>query len=140
VTLYLDTSALLKLYVAEPAAEVVRRGREEAARVATSCVTYVEARAALARRLREGVLAPDAHQQAVADLDGDWERYDRLVADDDLARLAGALAERCALRGFDAVQLASALQLHNERGDVRFLAFDSRLVEAARTMLPMYVG
>ncbi len=140
MTLYLDTSALLKLYVSEPAADIVRRGVEEASAVATSTVSYVEARAALARRLREGVLTPDAHRQAVADLDREWERYDRVIADDALARLAGALAERCALRGFDAVQLASALHLHNERGDVCFLAFDTRLVEAARSMLRIYVG
>ena len=140
MTLYLDTSALLKLYVSEPAADVVRRGVEEASRVATSTVSYVEARAALARGLWEGVLSSAAHQQAVTDLDRDWERYDRVIVDDALARLAGALAERCALRGFDAVQLASALHLHNERGDLRFLAFDTRLVEAARTMLPMYAG
>jgi uncharacterized protein len=49
-----------------------------------------------------------------------------------IAYRAGEMAERYALRGFDAIHLASAVRLGERISDVRFLAFDDRLVEAAR--------
>jgi len=49
-----------------------------------------------------------------------------------LSRSAGALAQRHALRGFDAIHLASALRLSYRFDDLRFLAFDNRLTAAAR--------
>lgn len=92
----------------------------------------------MARRLREGSLTATEHQDIVRELDGDWPRYRRLIAGDGLVHLAGVLAEHLALRGFDAVHLASALQLNYELGDVQFLAFDDKLIRAARQLLPLY--
>lgn len=54
MVLYLDTSALLKLYVEEEERELMLAAVEESERAATSAVAYVEARAGLARRLQEG--------------------------------------------------------------------------------------
>ncbi len=101
-TLYLDTSALVKLYVEEEGRETVFEAVEEAGSIATSTVAYAEARAAFARKERIGDLR------------------------------AGEMAERYALRGFDALHLASAFRLGERFADVRLLAFDDRLVEAAR--------
>ena len=43
------------------------------------------------------------------------------------------------LRGFDAIHLASAVRLGERFDDLRFLAFDDRLVEAARgASVPVY--
>jgi hypothetical protein len=42
------------------------------------------------------------------------------------------MAELYDLRGFDAIHLASAVRLGEGFSDLRFLAFDDRLVEAAR--------
>jgi hypothetical protein len=42
------------------------------------------------------------------------------------------MAERYDLRGFEAIHLASAVRLGEGFSDLRFLAFDDRLVEAAR--------
>ena len=48
MTLYLDTSSLVKLYVAEAESESVRRLVDDADIVATAAIAYPEARAALA--------------------------------------------------------------------------------------------
>jgi uncharacterized protein len=54
--------------------------------------------------------------------------------DSPLARQAGELAEKHALRGFDAIHLASALELWQLMGEVpEFLAYDTRLTDAARS-------
>lgn len=132
MTLYLDTSALLKLYIEEEGRELVREAVGTADAVATSTVAYAEARAGLARRFREGDFTEEEHRGAVADLDDDWLAYDRLNVSDPASYLAGRLAERHALRGYDAVHLASAVRLSERFEDLRFLAFDERLNDAAR--------
>ena len=49
-----------------------------------------------------------------------------------VARRAGELAERRALRGFDAIHLASALEVEHLMGSTGgFCCFDDRLREAA---------
>lgn len=130
--LYLDTSALVKLYVEEAGtgAVVTRVGEAEA--VATVRVTYAEARAALARHRREGGLTSVGLRRAVRELDREWGLYNVVDLSDPLVRRAGTLAERHALRGYDAVQLAAALELRAADGEIVFLSFDARLNGAAR--------
>ncbi len=110
MAVYLDTSALLKLYVEEDDHERVVEA-VVAAEVATSTVTYTEARAGLSRRLREGDFTDEQYRLLVATLDEDWITFDRLVVSNLVAYHAGQLAERYALRGYDAIHLASAMHL-----------------------------
>jgi predicted nucleic acid-binding protein len=134
--LYLDTSALIKLYVEEAGADRVEGAVERAELVATSVVAYAEARAALARRHRENDFTASEYQGIVSELDASWQGYERLGVTEGLAREAGELAEEHALRGFDAVHLASALRLAQRFPSSSFLAFDERLTAAAeRTWL-----
>ncbi|MBI4612737.1 MAG: type II toxin-antitoxin system VapC family toxin [Planctomycetes bacterium] len=132
MNLYLDTSALVKLYVREPGTRDVRTQVDRAERVATSRVAYPEARAAFARRFREGGLSRPGLRQAAAALDRDLPGLLIVELDAITARRAGDLAERHALRGFDAIHLASALELTSLLGSVAvFLAYDSTLLAAA---------
>ena len=133
MSLYLDTSALVKLYVKEAHSAHVRRAVERADVVASSRVAYPEARAALARRRREGAFTERGLRSALAALDRDFGSIVVLELSGRLAREAGELAERRALRGFDAVHLVSAIELGRLTGLVpAFLAYDQRLVDAAR--------
>lgn len=130
--LYVDTSALVKLYVEEAGTtEVVARVRQATA-VVTARVTYAEARAAFARHRREGALRATDLRRVVRELDAEWGSYGVVEVSDPVVRRAGALAERHALRGYDAVQLAAALDVRRAGGDVQFVAFDARLCRAAR--------
>jgi predicted nucleic acid-binding protein len=122
----------------EEGREVVRGAIEGADRVATSTVSYAEARAALARKEREGDLDEEGHRRAVGALDDEWSRYDRLAVSNLVAYRAGEMAERYALRGFDAIHLASAARLQDRFDDLQFMAFDRRLTDAARRVLPVY--
>ena|SRR5665811_422958 len=130
--LYLDTSALVKLYIKEQHRELVSAANEEAEFVTTSTVAYAEARAALARQLRTGNLDDHQRQQEVANLDADWLAFLHLEVSNTLTGHAGELAQAHTLRGFDAIHLASALHFAKEFDDLRFLAFDKRLNDAAR--------
>ena len=136
MTLYLDTSDLIKLYVDEPDADRIRQLVRDADVVVTSVLAYPEARATLARRRREKLTTPRQHAAAVRQLDTDWPRFVTIVCDAELAIAAGGLADRHRLRGGDAVHLASFEAALAGAGDedVRFSSADSRLSDAARTL------
>ena len=130
--LYLDTSALVKLYVREAGSDLVRARVRDADRVGTSRVAYPEARAAFSRRRREGALTGAGLRHAVSELDRELGAYVIVELAEPVARHAGELAERHRLRGFNAIHLASALALGRLLGAMpALLAFDARLTAAA---------
>lgn len=133
---YLDTSALLKLFVDEDGSEALAQQIVGADHLATTCrITYAEARAALARRERE---SPHLHMQwaeARRLLDADWHVMAVVEIDQRLVQRAGDLADAFALRAYDAVQLAACDALHATlSGPVVFYSFDLRLNRAARLL------
>lgn len=136
VTVYLDTSNLMKLYVDEPGADEVAAMVAAASVVVTSALAYPEARATLARRRRERLMTAREHEAAVRQLDRDWPRLVTLPFDDGLARAAGRLAEAHALRGGDAAHLASFEAVLAAAGDedVYFSCADERLARVARAL------
>jgi predicted nucleic acid-binding protein len=133
--LYLDTSAWLKLYVDERGTQEVIAAVQSAELVAISRIAYAEARAALARVLREARTTRAEHRKRIAALDADYAELLKVEVSEEVARQAGELAESHALRGFDAIQLASARWLARKtRKPVRLLAFDARLNAAAHVL------
>lgn len=133
MTLYLDTSSAIKLYVAEAGSDEVRTLVGGAAVVVTSVVTYAEMRSALARLRREGALTAARFRSAKRTFEEQWPSFVKLDASDALCRRAGALAEQYRLRGFDSVHLASFADVARRAGplDTRFSSFDDRLNDAA---------
>ena len=136
--LYLDTSALVKLYLNEPHRDVVETGVRDASQVSTSMDAYAEARSAFARRLRENALTREQHDDIVHALNEDWIQLNRVTVTDDIALSAGNVAQRHALRGLDAIHLASAVWMMQFFRDLVFLTFDDRLMQAARQVMPVY--
>jgi predicted nucleic acid-binding protein len=129
---YVDTSALVELYVDERGAEALRRQTGAARALATAPVAHAECRAALARRRREGTITARELPAYVAALDADWDTWLVCELTPAATRLAGELAERHALRGFDAVHLACAVDLAQALGTATlFLCYDQRLAAAA---------
>lgn len=132
--LYLDTSALVKLYVRERGSAQVRTRVNKVDVVATSVVAYAEARAAFARLRREHPASGRRHRERVAQLDRDWDRYALVELTSAVVRSAGDLAEQHDLRGFDAIHLASALWLKSAQSDdLAFVVFDRRLAAGAKS-------
>ena len=134
MTLYLDTSSLVKLYVQEVGSEDVRNLVARAAVVATSIVAYPETRAALARLRRSGDLTPAKFAAAKRNFEEQWPAFLTLEVTAALGREAGEFAERYALRGFDALHLASFAEVARHAGpsELRFFSFDDPLNKAAR--------
>lgn len=131
--LYLETSNLVKLYVQEEDSGEIAKLVLDSEAVATSIIAYVEARAAFARKLREKGISDEDHKRIKNDLDSDWENLFVIKLSDAIVRSAGDLAEKRSLRGFDALHLASGLELQKAVPlPILFSSSDARLRESAR--------
>ena len=131
--LYLDTSALVKLYVEEPLSQELTVAVADAEAVATSLVAYVESRAAFARARREARLSAQIYRRIEEAFATDWPRYISIEITDLLVKDAGDLAVTRSLGGYDALHLASAVSLRQQvNTSVTFLAFDRVLSLAAK--------
>ena len=74
----------------------------------------------------------DEHERIKEYFETDWGRYLILSVTGDLIKLAGNLAEKHSLRGFDSIHLASALALRQElSAPIVFSCFDDQLQKAS---------
>lgn len=136
MTLYLDTSVIVKLYIREDDSEEVVAAVADATVVSTSLLAYPEALAAFERRRRDKSVSPAALKAARQAFEADWPSWIAVGIDADLVRHSARLAEKYALRAADAVHLASFERIltTSEDDDVRFLCADDRLSKAARNL------
>ncbi len=133
---YADSSSLVKLYIDEAGSSAVTELLTRATATATSALAYAEIRSTFARRRRERIMTAAQLNDARQQFESDWATLIVLRCDDTLARRAGALAEKHALRGADAVHLAAfeRLLISIDDDDVEFSCADQRLNEAARRL------
>ena len=113
----------------EPGSDVAVElwGRAEA--VTSSQLVYPEARAAVAAAQRGGRIDARKLRAAVRTIDELCHELEVIGLDESLARAAGELAERHALRGYDAVHLASATAI--DHPDLVVATWDRNLASAA---------
>ena len=132
--LYLDTSAFVKLVLDEEGDAETRQWFAESQQVSSSVITLPEATAALCRHDRELGASQERLAGWLATFDTCWRRSIHVPV---FERSAAQLAMRHALRGMDAVQLASASGLRASvladapGADFHFLAYDRQLLAAA---------
>lgn len=133
--LFCDTSALVKLYIAEEDSEALRVHAGQARVLAVSRIAWAEMMAALARRAREIPADGAAIGEVRERLRMDWPSYMTVEITQALVEQAGDYADIFALRGYDSVQLASAQLLQGAVGEaVNFGCFDTRLRRAAAAL------
>ena len=115
---FLDSSAIVKRYVNEAGSNFVETLTDSRSGnlILLSRITQVEVASAFARRLRGGSLTQADTQNALSLFQHDLKNnYFRIEITPNLVREAMRLAIKHALRGYDAVQLASSLEANNER-------------------------
>ena len=135
---YLDTSAPVKLLILEVCSaelSIALAGGPTEKMLASSQISYAEARAAIARRECESTVSMAACAMARYQLEDDWPAYAVVDVTPTLVRLAAEYADAFALRGFDDVQLASARTVQTTvPGPLTFMAFDVRPNRAAKLL------
>lgn len=124
---YVDTSTLMKLIVDEEGSDRAAMVWSAADHVASVGLIVVEARAALASATRGRRLTAGQHAKAKRQLRLLITDLHLVEPHDDLIGEAAELAETEALRGYDAMHLAAALEL----GAEVFTSADAGLCAAA---------
>jgi predicted nucleic acid-binding protein len=134
---YLETSALVKLYVREAGTDLllrlVARGNDH--RFAVLALARIEFRSAIRRREREGDIESGIAGQLLDRLDQHLEAtFECQGVGDSVIDVACSLVDRYPLRAYDAVQLAGCLALKTSStgDDPTFVCSDRRLIEAAQ--------
>lgn len=127
MTTYVDTSTLLKRLLDEEGSDQANAIWESAEHLVSAATLVVEARAALAAAERGRRLSPAEHRAAKQQLRFLLRQVDTIALDDDVLEVAADLAETEALRGYDAVHLAVALEV----GVASLTSSDSALCDAA---------
>lgn len=127
MSLYVDTSALLKRYVTEDDTDVFNDYLAADPVWLSARHTAVEARRNLAR-LFEGSDLANAQNLFVAD----WEGTNIIELDATVCDIAGDIAEISGVRTLDALHLAAAQRVGG--GNLPFLTADRRQARTARDM------
>lgn len=128
---YFDTSALVKLFIRdEEGTRIAEEIWDASDVVVTSRVAYPEGRAALASAHRAQRLTARSLKHARGSLDTCLRQVAVVELDAPVAEIAGDVAERFALRAYDAIHLASALAIGGD--DLVLLTWDERLAAAGR--------
>ncbi|GAB96230.1 hypothetical protein BJY21_004430 [Kineosphaera limosa] len=126
--MYLDTSALVPILIAEPSTAKCRLVWSSADHRVTSRLAFVETAAALAAARRQSRISEDEHAEAWANFVGMWSELNVVEVSEALATDAANLASSLALRGYDAMHCASAVKL--QAADLVAAAGDAQLLAA----------
>lgn len=129
---YFDTSAIVPLLVDEGGTIAAQEIWLGADRLASIRLARVEARAALAQAARAARISAEHLRSSTQDLEGLFVQLDLADVDDTLVRQAAELAQAQALRAYDAVHLAAALQVAEP--DLVLVAGDRALLAAAESV------
>ena len=100
---YLDTSVFVPLLITELGSGRRRRFWDDADVAVSSRLSYVETASALAQAQRMGRIDEEGHDVALGLHDRLWSQIDVAEFDERVMEEAAALAQRFALRGYDAV-------------------------------------
>ncbi len=129
--IYLDTSALVKKYVAEEGSESIVTIMKNSV-IATSRLTYPEILSIFVRRFRAGDITHNKLTVLLKYFESDWDCFTILNIHDELLPIIKDLIEKHYLRGADSIHLSSALWLKDTiNEDIAFVASDINLLNAA---------
>ena len=127
MTLYVDSSALIKRYVAEEGSDLAEAALLADTEWVTGRHTFVEIMLALHRRLGDAELGV-----ATLAFERDWERSFVVALDDAVCRRAADFGVATGARSLDALHLAAADRAGGR--SVPIVTFDIRLGHAARSL------
>ena len=127
---YFDASAFVKLLTSEPGTELAVALWDGCDAAISSRLTYPETRAALAAARRNHDLTQSELETAERDCDEYWAAVRPVELTASVEHEAGHLARAHALRGADAVHLASALVVDDP--ELIVAVWDRRLHAGAR--------
>ena len=140
--LYLDSSALVKVFIRESGSLRLGARMEQGDRICTSKFSFAEIHATFGRKLRENLISDKEFRDIRRSFSDDWKlKFVQLHVDSDTMTSIPDLIRVYPLRGADAIHLSCALWLRDAAGRgspfasgdpaIEFGAADKRLVQVA---------
>ncbi len=130
-TLYLESSALLRVLFEQDGREEILARLDEAERLLTSRLTKIECGRALLRLAAERTVPPERLARAEQDLAALFDRIELVEISSEVGDLAARVAPSAPLRSLDAIHLASWQIARRFASDLELLTADRRLAAAA---------
>ncbi|MBI4787747.1 MAG: type II toxin-antitoxin system VapC family toxin [Chloroflexi bacterium] len=133
---YLDASVWVKRYFQEQGTDWIQSLFAQNPKMACASLGVVEVMATLARKRKAGEMEVSVFDQKTQQLEEDWKRFTQIQFTLGTVESAKKLAKQLAIRGADAVHLASVVLLKEqleEDDELVFVASDRQLKEAAQT-------
>lgn len=133
---YLDASAWVKRYYRETGTDWIQNLFAQNPTVACATLGVVEVIATLARKRKAVEINLELFEQKAQELDDDWSRFVQVQLTTEVVDLARQSAHALALRGADAIHLASANLLKGRLGEndqLILVASDDELLNAAQS-------
>jgi len=120
---YFDASAWVKRYYQEAGTDWVQDLFAHNQIMACASLGMIEVMATLARKCKAREIGSPIFEKKTQELEADWEHFIHVQLTAEVVDMAKTSAKELALRGADAIHLASALLLQR-----RFAAEDDRLI------------
>lgn len=132
---YFDASAWVKRYYKEPGTDQIQDLFDSGSPRACATLGLVEVIATLSRKRKAGQLNEKDFLEKIQEVERDWSEFLQIEFSAEIVAQAKDSAQRFALRGADAIHMASALVLQVELGEDEELVLvtsDQDLKTAAR--------
>ncbi|HPI15196.1 MAG TPA: type II toxin-antitoxin system VapC family toxin [Spirochaetota bacterium] len=130
MTLFFDTSALIKRYVIEEGSKKVDELMDKADTIIVSVITEIEAYSTFKRLLIEKAISDTDYKTLLNEFDIDYPYFTHIIFDNLITSNAKLLIDKYQLKTLDSIQLGTALLLKDEID--YFIVCDSKLVKAGK--------
>ena len=130
MTLFFDTSALIKRYVIEKKKKKVDELMDKADTIIVSVITEIEAYSTFKRLLIEKAISDTDYKTLLNEFDIDYPYFTHIIFDNLITSNAKLLIDKYQLKTLDSIQLGTALLLKDEID--YFIVCDSKLVKAGK--------
>lgn len=132
--IYFDSSSIVKWFFDEPFEDLARNAKNRASIAITSLIAFPEVMSAFNRAWRDRRCRKKEMEIVCHEFERIWPDFKWITVNERLLQQAGRLIFKHNLKGFDAVHLASALELKavSDGIDLFFSSFDRQLNYAAR--------
>jgi len=133
---YLDSSAWVKRYYYEVGTIWIQELFANNQIAVCASIGLIEVIATLARKCKSGAITLSILEQKIRNIENDWEHFIQIDLTAEVIESAKKLAKELALRGADAIHLASALVTQRnfveDNDQLIFVASDRELKEASQ--------
>lgn len=130
MTLFFDTSALIKKYIFEAGSDMVDDLMNKADSIIVSSITEIETYSTFKRLLVEKAISESDYRVLLNEFDIDYPYFTHISFDTLVSANAKILIEKYQLKSLDSIQLGTALLLKDEID--YFVACDTKLISSGK--------